>query len=343
MLALSQGLLLTLYFGIFTLRSVTGRWLFFTSIGVSSNFVAALGYFAATETLIQYLLSQLLALSMAFFPLGNCMCARRLFDDDNKPAHALLAIGLVVIFLHMIGLGLEKTGNTLSFMQIVLLRLPWQAFFLFSGLFAIFIALRGAKTDLIEPRRRLRTFFRLGLGSYLILIVGMRWIFNGDLPESLHIFYILLLSFGYTLLFIRLDISLISMPVSTKAFRHPTLRKTEETSRLIEALRLQMVEHKAYRNPGFTVRDLAVSLEIPEYKLRQVINQQMGFRNFNQYLNSYRIEEAEQRLISEDVAVLTISLDLGYKSLSSFNRIFRQVHGMTPTEFRSLKYMSVDT
>ena len=343
LLALSQGLFVTLYFGIYTLSSTQGRWFFVTWMSACSYLVSALGYFAATETPAHYFLSQLLNLSMAFFPLGNCMCTVYLFDDDRKPAHALLAAGLVVISLHMIGLGLESTGSTLSQMQIVLLRLPWQAFFLFSGLLCLFIALRGAKSDLIESRRRLRLFLLAGLGSYLILIIGMQWIFNRNVAESVSIFYPLLLYFGYPLILFRLDNSLISVPFRTKHYRESSLGKRQETSVLIEEIRLQMEQQRSYRNPGFTIRDLSKSLKVPEYKLRQVINQQMGFRNFNHYLNRYRIEEAEQRLLQEDVKVLTISLDLGYKSLSSFNRIFRQVHGMTPTEFRSFRHKLVDT
>jgi AraC-like DNA-binding protein len=343
LLALSQGLFVTLYFGIYTLDSSQGRWFFFTWMSACSYLVLALGYISATETPTDYFLSLLLNLSMAFFPLGNCICTLYLFDDDRKPAPALLAAGLVVISLHMIGLGLESTGSTLSQVQIVLLHLPWQAFFLFSGLLCLFIALRGARTDLIESRRRLRLFLLTSLGSYLILIIGMQWVFNRNVPESVSMFYLLLLYFGYPLILFRLDNSLISEPFQTKRYREPSLAKGQETRVLIEEIRLQMEQQRSYRNPGFTIRDLSTSLKAPEYKLRQVINQQMGFRNFNHYLNKYRIEEAEQRLLQEDVKVLTISLDVGYKSLSSFNRIFRQVHGMTPTEFRSLRHKFVDT
>lgn len=74
-----------------------------------------------------------------------------------------------------------------------------------------------------------------------------------------------------------------------------------------------------------------------EHKLRRLINKELGYRNFNQYLNRYRIDEASKRLISEaDLPILTIALDVGFNSLSSFNKAFKEKHQQTPTEFRRL-------
>ena len=61
----------------------------------------------------------------------------------------------------------------------------------------------------------------------------------------------------------------------------------------------------------------------------------MGYRNFNQFLNHYRIEEASRRLLESTVPVSTIALDIGYGSLSSFNAAFKARYNMTPTEYRS--------
>ena len=79
---------------------------------------------------------------------------------------------------------------------------------------------------------------------------------------------------------------------------------------------------------------------IPEYRLRRLINQRLGYRNFNVFLNNHRIEEAKAALADPaqtEVPVITIAMDAGFQSLGPFNRAFKAVTGVTPTEYRRLK------
>lgn len=90
-----------------------------------------------------------------------------------------------------------------------------------------------------------------------------------------------------------------------------------------------------YRRENLTLKDLAQVLDVPEYKIRAVINKQLGYRNFNEFINEYRIAEAAQRLIDEpETPISNIALDVGYRTLSSFNRAFRKEKNTTPTTFR---------
>lgn len=90
-----------------------------------------------------------------------------------------------------------------------------------------------------------------------------------------------------------------------------------------------------YRRENLTLKDLAKTLEVPEYKVRAVINKELGYRNFNEFINEYRIAEAAQRLIDEpETPISNIALDVGYRTLSSFNRAFRKEKETTPTAFR---------
>ena len=78
-------------------------------------------------------------------------------------------------------------------------------------------------------------------------------------------------------------------------------------------------------------------LAIPEYRLRRLINQQLGYRNFNVFLNNHRIEEAKAALADPtqaEVPVITIAMDAGFQSLGPFNRAFKATTGVTPTEYR---------
>jgi AraC-like DNA-binding protein len=90
-----------------------------------------------------------------------------------------------------------------------------------------------------------------------------------------------------------------------------------------------------YKKEKLTLKQLATALTIPEYRVRRVINQTLGYRNFNDYINHLRINEASRRLIdAPNEPVLNISLDVGYRTLSSFNRAFRDIMDTTPTAYR---------
>jgi len=68
-----------------------------------------------------------------------------------------------------------------------------------------------------------------------------------------------------------------------------------------------------------------------------VINQGLGFGNFNEFLHHYRIREACERLRQTQgrrLPVLTIALEVGYGSIGPFNRAFKDLTGKTPTEYR---------
>lgn len=108
---------------------------------------------------------------------------------------------------------------------------------------------------------------------------------------------------------------------------------TEEAS--IIRIRELMEDERYNAKDEITLNILSQQMNLPVYKLRTVINQGMGFRNFNQFLNSYRIVEASERLIRDrKLPILTIALDIGFRSLSAFNKAFKDTHHVTPTELR---------
>jgi AraC-like DNA-binding protein len=72
--------------------------------------------------------------------------------------------------------------------------------------------------------------------------------------------------------------------------------------------------------------------------LRRLINKGLGYRNFAAFLNDHRITEARQRLADPKQAreqISAIAFGLGYASLAPFNRAFRELTGVTPTDYRA--------
>ncbi|MET0445663.1 MAG: helix-turn-helix domain-containing protein, partial [Pseudorhodoplanes sp.] len=106
---------------------------------------------------------------------------------------------------------------------------------------------------------------------------------------------------------------------------------------LLRRLDHLMTVERIHRQEGITIGTLAARLDLPDYRLRQVINEGLGYRNFNAFLNRYRLDEAKAALADasqRDVPVLTIALDAGFQSIGPFNRAFKADTGLTPTEFR---------
>jgi AraC-like DNA-binding protein len=94
---------------------------------------------------------------------------------------------------------------------------------------------------------------------------------------------------------------------------------------------------RAYRSDKLSLAALASRLAVPEYRLRRHINQRLGHRNFNAYVNGWRLAEAQAALADpaqRDLPVLTIALNAGFQSIGPFNRAFKAATGLTPTEFR---------
>jgi len=98
-----------------------------------------------------------------------------------------------------------------------------------------------------------------------------------------------------------------------------------------------MEDGKAYREDGLSIASLSQKLNVQEYRLRRLINGQLGHRNFSAFVNGHRLTEAASALADPgqaEVPVLTIALDAGFGSIGPFNRAFKAHTGLTPTEYR---------
>ncbi len=108
--------------------------------------------------------------------------------------------------------------------------------------------------------------------------------------------------------------------------------------RLAQALEEAMVQQRVYRSEDLTITSLAARLAVPEYRLRRLINQRLGHRNFNAFVNGYRLAEARTALADPARAhlpILSIALEAGFQSIGPFNRAFKADTGRTPSEFRA--------
>lgn len=209
--------------------------------------------------------------------------------------------------------------------------------------FAMFWTLNGWSSDLVEDRRALR---------WMIISLQGALIFFVTVVENF------LVAFGYIeiaeaqfVLVSAIAILVSAMVIATMQFDYVSLSKvirkvavlTEENTTEnsadfdIDSFNRQFRDAKLYREAGLTIASLAKKLSLPEYRLRAFIHKTLGYRNFNAMLHQYRIEDACEALADPDnrtVPVLTIALTVGYQSITPFNNAFREIMGVTPSEYR---------
>ena len=93
---------------------------------------------------------------------------------------------------------------------------------------------------------------------------------------------------------------------------------------------------KPYLDSKLRITDLAKKLEIPVNHLSKIINEEYE-KNFFQYINDFRIKHAQEMLKDksyQNYTLVAIALESGFNSKSSFNSLFKQHSGYTPSEFR---------
>jgi len=118
-----------------------------------------------------------------------------------------------------------------------------------------------------------------------------------------------------------------------------TRLREEEIPDLKKKLLDYLEESKPYLNKNLTIGELADSIEIPAYQLSQLINDQLR-KSFFELINSYRVNEVKLRFFEpqyKNLTLLGIAMDCGFNSKASFNRIFKQLAGQTPTEYIKTK------
>ncbi|MGY3441397.1 MULTISPECIES: helix-turn-helix domain-containing protein [unclassified Bradyrhizobium] len=217
----------------------------------------------------------------------------------------------------------------------------------------VFIALAVAQTigswsaDLVERRRRVRVFIVAASALYGGMNALLQIAYAGsrvtvEWANVLNVAVLAAIVAAITWTMMRVDgADLFTAPVEPIiANAQPAAMEEIADQRLVNALMRLMADERIYRQDNVTIGTLATRLKIPEYRLRRLINQRLGYRNFNVFLNNHRIEEAKAALADPaqaEVPVITIAMDAGFQSLGPFNRAFKATTGVTPTEYRKLK------
>jgi len=108
----------------------------------------------------------------------------------------------------------------------------------------------------------------------------------------------------------------------------------EEAQKLHQKLTELMEAERLYRNPDLNLDLLAGKLSVSRHMLSQLLNDNLN-KNFHQYINDYRIEEACLMLVeNKHFSIEAVGTEVGFNSRSSFFTSFKRMKGMTPSNYR---------
>ncbi|HVI32096.1 helix-turn-helix domain-containing protein [Phenylobacterium sp.] len=261
------------------------------------------------------------------------------FDASFRPRGPVLAIGTAWIAVAsadrgLFGERLAQVGLSWVLLALGLLMVGHLAWRL----------LRDREGDLVDGRRSVRRPVVVALGGQLAadiavdLLLGIDW-----QPQAF--------SMAQNGALLAFTVWLINLaPRREPAARARSVPSSVDTDvqadPVLARLRRLMEADRVYLDPELTFADFVEAMGAPEKVVRRLINRKLGYDHFRTFLNSYRVAEARRRLADparRGEKLIAIALDSGFASLPSFNRVFREVEGRTPSAFRDAALAELET
>lgn len=224
----------------------------------------------------------------------------------NRVAFILFASGLIFVYLHLL------------FYIIISWRSIWRV--------------KNAIPEEKQTKNQKTIFIWLNYLTIGLLLIWMSYVLNilddavpyvtGPIVYSVVIYYLSFKAFQLKVL----DLNGSSFRINDQD------QVFDEISNLIE-------KDKLYLESDISLARLSKLIGQSPQQTSAIINQ-YARRNFNDFINFYRIQDAKKLLRSSDKDKFTISsiaFDMGFSSLSSFNSAFKKIEGITPSSYRKGK------
>lgn len=173
----------------------------------------------------------------------------------------------------------------------------------------------------------------------VILLIAMNTLFvsvhlwrsvdGGSNALADSILVVLGLGFGYLIstAFLRV----YPLPVALNNPKSVALKPDEKA--VAEKIQALLELDKVYHEHSFSRSDMARELGVSESALSRIVNAHFG-KSFPALLSEYRVEDAKRMLQNPQIPIQVVASEVGFNSLASFNRVFRDLTGQTPSSYR---------
>lgn len=115
----------------------------------------------------------------------------------------------------------------------------------------------------------------------------------------------------------------------------------ERIAYISAALEKCVEKEKIYLNPKLSLNDLAMAVGTNRSYISSYLNQRG--KTFYDYINEYRVQEAcriiEAMTVKEKQTMNDVALQSGFNSISSFNRYFQKMVGISPKQYQQSKHL----
>lgn len=213
----------------------------------------------------------------------------------------------------------------------------------------MYVILKDRPDDLVETRRTGRIYFLMCIAVSTLAVTVFGMIFTGEMAKYVPTFKLIAI-FPTTVWAVlwftsarEEGFSFEAAPAKPAAAPAPVI-DPRDAALHAELIALFDAEN-IHTDAGLTVRSLAERLETPEHRLRALINQGMGYKNFSAFLNERRVRDVKAAFADpahSRTPILTLAMDAGYNSLAPFNRAFRLLEGVTPSKYRQNLYSQAE-
>lgn len=186
------------------------------------------------------------------------------------------------------------------------------------------------------------TSFKFYFSIVLLILLGDLVFFKATTDDSYYYF----IRFYYYPFFI--GISILTYWIGIEGFKRKDMveiaqkaplepEKKRQLETVAAALEKSMHEQKLYKEPDLSLSKTAEQLKIKPYLISQCLNEILNTK-FNDYINSFRIAEVKNLLLDPKKSkhnLLTLALEAGFNSKSSFNRAVKKQLGISPNALRN--------
>lgn len=242
-----------------------------------------------------------------------------LFEETRVTPSTLIHMApVLLIFLPQMAISISilfcvGTGYSLWLTQVIYnlrgsrKRSKFELFFLFLfTLMAIGVLILGFSLPYMDVGT-FYTFYALGIGLALVLVVATLLSFPALLGELAE--------------------------VAKLSYASSTLNEVNVSETKLQLDRLMNAE-RLFQNEHLSLATTAEALQISTHQLSELINTQYKM-SFSRYVREHRIQAAQKLLRDEpEASILSISMEVGFKSQSNFYAAFKEITGESPGSYR---------
>lgn len=126
----------------------------------------------------------------------------------------------------------------------------------------------------------------------------------------------------------QLSIMMLQYGTGSHQVEFPIIKSKDNINDVINALKESYLE-------DWTLDEMAKVARINKYQFAHLFKEEIGLSPYS-WLQLYRLLRTQHTLLHSNEPILSIALNHGFKSVSSYNQLFKKIYRKTPTEFRRI-------